>query len=48
MENEDTGKWKGQEKTLTGPGGGIKQPLTDDSLGTTKHAQQTVFYLLTH
>ena len=27
---------------------GLKQPLTEDSLGTTKHAQYTVLSLLTH
>ena len=27
---------------------GLKQLLTEDSLGTTKHAQCTVLYVLTH
>ena len=49
VKNEDAGKWNGGGENIHRvKGEGIKQPLTEDSLGTTKHAQQTVLYLLTN
>ena len=40
VENEDAGKWSGGEENINRvEREGLKQPLTEDSLGTTKLAQ---------